>query len=184
MGGEACPPEIGERLARGGREVWNTYGPTEATVVACGAALGADGPVRIGLPLDGWDLAVVDPSGRPVADGETGELIIGGVGLARYLDPVKDAEKYAAMPSRVWSSPAVRTTRSSSAAAASSSARSTVRCWACPASSGRPPPYAGAEPATSCSSGTSRSRTASTRSPPGNASGRSCRPPSSRGSPR
>jgi non-ribosomal peptide synthetase-like protein len=102
MGGEACPPEIGERLARGGREVWNTYGPTEATVVACGAALGADGPVRIGLPLDGWDLAVVDPSGRPVADGETGELIIGGVGLARYLDPVKDAEKYAAMPSLGW----------------------------------------------------------------------------------
>jgi amino acid adenylation domain-containing protein len=102
MGGEACPPEIGERLARGGREVWNTYGPTEATVVACGAALGADGPVRIGLPLDGWDLAVVDPSGRPVADGETGELIIGGVGLARYLDPAKDAEKYAAMPSLGW----------------------------------------------------------------------------------
>ena len=30
--------------------------------------------------------------------GETGELIIGGVGLARYLDPAKDAEKYAPMP--------------------------------------------------------------------------------------
>ena len=28
--------------------------------------------------------------------GEIGELIIGGVGLARYLDPAKDAEKYAA----------------------------------------------------------------------------------------
>ena len=27
-------------------------------------------PVRIGLPLDGWDLAVVDPAGQPVADGE------------------------------------------------------------------------------------------------------------------
>ena len=102
LGGEACPPEIGERLARGAREVWNTYGPTEATVVACGAVLDAEGPVRIGLPLDGWDLAVVDADGRPVADGETGELIVGGVGLARYLDPAKDAEKYAAMPSLGW----------------------------------------------------------------------------------
>jgi non-ribosomal peptide synthetase component F len=34
FGGEACPPELAERLAVEGREVWNTYGPTEATVVA------------------------------------------------------------------------------------------------------------------------------------------------------
>ena len=82
--------------------MWNTYGPTEATVVACGAQLTGEGPVRIGLPLDGWDLAVVDAAGQPVAEGATGELIIGGVGLARYLDPAKDAEKYAAMPTLGW----------------------------------------------------------------------------------
>ena len=102
FGGEACPPELAERLAVDGREVWNTYGPTEATVVACAAPLGGPGPVRIGLPLDGWDLAVVDPQGVPVAEGEIGELIIGGVGLARYLDPAKDAEKYAPMTSLGW----------------------------------------------------------------------------------
>ena len=102
FGGEACPPDLAERLAVEGREVWNTYGPTEATVVACAARLGAPGPVRIGLPLDGWDLAVVDADSLPVAEGEVGELIIGGVGLARYLDPVKDAEKYAPMPSLGW----------------------------------------------------------------------------------
>ncbi len=102
MGGEACPPELVTRLVAPGREVWNTYGPTEATVVACGAELTGDGPVRIGLPLDGWDLAVVDADGNRVAEGETGELIIGGVGLARYLDPAKDAEKYAPMPSLGW----------------------------------------------------------------------------------
>ena len=77
-------------------------GPTEATVVACGAQLTLDGPVRIGLPLDGWDLAVVDEAGNPVPEGSPGELIIGGVGLARYLDPEKDAEKYAPMPSLGW----------------------------------------------------------------------------------
>ncbi|ABM16157.1 non-ribosomal peptide synthetase [Mycolicibacterium vanbaalenii PYR-1] len=102
FGGEACPPELAERLAAGpdsaGREVWNTYGPTEATVVACAARLDGRSAVSIGLPLPGWDLAVVDKEGRPVAPGEVGELVIGGVGLARYLDPEKDAEKYAPLP--------------------------------------------------------------------------------------
>ena len=102
LGGEACPPEIGARLATPEREVWNTYGPTEATVVACGARLTGEPPVRIGLPLDGWDLAVVDGTGRRVPDGEPGELIIGGVGLARYLDADKDAAVYAAMPALGW----------------------------------------------------------------------------------
>lgn len=103
FGGEACPPELGERLAVDGREVWNTYGPTEATVVACAARLSAAAPVSIGLPLRGWDLAVVDKEGQPVRTGEVGELVIGGVGLARYLDPAKDAEKYAEMPTLGWS---------------------------------------------------------------------------------
>ncbi|MBN9178811.1 MAG: amino acid adenylation domain-containing protein [Microbacterium sp.] len=102
FGGEACPPELASRLADDGREVWNTYGPTEATVVACAALLDGTSPVRIGLPLDGWALAVVDGEGRPVAEGGIGELIIGGIGLARYLDSEKDAEKYAPMPSLGW----------------------------------------------------------------------------------
>ena len=78
------------------REVWNTYGPTEATVVACAARLTGDGA--------GPDRAAARRLGprrrrRPTGSGRrgrAGELIIGGVGLARYLDPVKDAEKYAA----------------------------------------------------------------------------------------
>ena len=102
LGGEAFPPELVERLQAPGREVWNTYGPTEATVVACGAQVTGEGPVRIGLPLAGWDLAVVDAAGQPVEVGATGELIIGGVGLARYLDPAKDAERYAPMPTLGW----------------------------------------------------------------------------------
>jgi non-ribosomal peptide synthetase-like protein len=102
FGGEACPPDLAERMAVEGREVWNTYGPTEATVVACAARLGAGEPVRIGLPLAGWELAVVDVAGRPVAMGGTGELVIGGVGLARYLDEARDAEKFAPLPALGW----------------------------------------------------------------------------------
>ena len=102
FGGEACPPELAERLAVDGREVWNTYGPTEATVVACAAKLDGAGPISIGLPLPGWDLAVVDADGYPVGYGEVGELVIGGVGLARYLDEDKDAEKYAPITTLDW----------------------------------------------------------------------------------
>ncbi|RRQ14934.1 Pls/PosA family non-ribosomal peptide synthetase [Corynebacterium bovis] len=102
FGGEACPPELAARLATPDRELWNTYGPTEATVVACAAPMDGVSPVSIGLPLAGWDLAVVDADGAPVPVGGTGELVIGGVGLARYLDPEKDAEKYAPAPTLGW----------------------------------------------------------------------------------
>lgn len=102
FGGEAVPAELAARLWRADRELWNTYGPTEATVIACAATLEPGEPVRIGLALDGWDLAVVRPDGTEVEPGETGELIIGGVGLARYLDPELDAVKFAPMPSLGW----------------------------------------------------------------------------------
>nr|WP_276092057.1 Pls/PosA family non-ribosomal peptide synthetase [Streptomyces silvisoli] len=98
LGGEACPPELVDRLSAGHRELWNTYGPTETTVVACAAPLLAGQPVRIGVPLDGWDLAVVDGDGHPVRWGESGELLISGVGTARYLDPAKDAERFRTHP--------------------------------------------------------------------------------------
>ncbi|WLW56261.1 Pls/PosA family non-ribosomal peptide synthetase [Streptomyces sp. YU58] len=102
FGGEACPPELAQRLVTEGREVWNTYGPTEATVVACASLMSGEEPIRIGLPLDGWELAVVDEAGVPVPMGGTGQLVIGGVGLARYLDAEKDAEKYAPLESLGW----------------------------------------------------------------------------------
>ncbi|MEV0172488.1 Pls/PosA family non-ribosomal peptide synthetase [Streptomyces sp. NPDC050803] len=102
FGGEACPPELAQRLVTEGREVWNTYGPTEATVVACASLMSGEEPIRIGLPLNGWELAVVDEAGEPVAMGASGQLVIGGVGLARYLDAEKDAEKYAPLESLGW----------------------------------------------------------------------------------
>ncbi|WP_391858308.1 Pls/PosA family non-ribosomal peptide synthetase [Streptomyces silvisoli] len=97
VGGEACPAELVDRLG-GEREMWNTYGPTETTVVACATRMVPGEPVRIGKPLDGWEVAVVDAEGRPVSWGEPGELVIAGVGTARYLDAAKDAEKFSAHP--------------------------------------------------------------------------------------
>ncbi|MFE4516292.1 Pls/PosA family non-ribosomal peptide synthetase [Kitasatospora sp. NPDC056783] len=98
VGGEACPAELVERLATESREFWNTYGPTETTVVATAARMLPGHPVRIGTPLDGWEIAVVDQAGHPVPWHASGELLITGVGTARYLDPAKDAEKFSAHP--------------------------------------------------------------------------------------
>ena len=103
LGGEVCPGGLAGRLTRPGTEVWNTYGPTEATVVSCGARLSGGGPVPIGLPLDGWRLAVVHPaSGQPVRWGEAGELVIGGTGVARYLDARRDAVDFRPLEALRW----------------------------------------------------------------------------------
>jgi non-ribosomal peptide synthetase-like protein len=101
LGGEACPTELGWRLA-GEREVWNTYGPTEATVVSTAARVIPGNTVTIGWPLHGWQVAVVDEHGQPVPLGDQGELVIAGVGLARYLDAQLDSERYAPLPALGW----------------------------------------------------------------------------------
>jgi non-ribosomal peptide synthetase-like protein len=97
VGGEACPEPLAWRLAAG-RELWNTYGPTEATVVSTAARVRTGEPVTIGWPLRDWEVAIVDQLGQPVPLGEPGELAIAGVGLGRYLDPTLDARLYAALP--------------------------------------------------------------------------------------
>src|ERR1700729_367632 len=83
LGGEACPEQLVQRLASG-RELWNTYGPTEATVVTTAIRLMPGEPVTIGPPLRGWELAVVDTDDQLVSPGEPGELVVSGVGLGRY----------------------------------------------------------------------------------------------------
>ncbi|HEV3455242.1 MAG TPA: amino acid adenylation domain-containing protein, partial [Thermoanaerobaculia bacterium] len=92
VGGEALAGESLEtwRRAAPATLVINEYGPTEATVGCCvhrapAGALG-DGPVPIGRPIANARLYVVDRHLRPVPLGASGELLIGGNGLARgYL---------------------------------------------------------------------------------------------------
>ena len=104
FGGEACPPELAERLAVEGREVWNTYGPTEATVVACAARLDGAGPGQHRAAA-----ARLGPGGGRQGgscrcrSARSANSSSAASGLARYLDPEKDAEKYAPMPTLEWS---------------------------------------------------------------------------------
>ncbi len=100
LGGEACPAALAERLARPGRKLFNTYGPTEASVSASLAELKAGEPVSIGRPLPNYGLLVVDEKRRPLPVGDVGELCIFGPGLATgYLEqPDLTAEKFIPNP--------------------------------------------------------------------------------------
>ena len=83
VGGEAVPRDLVNRLVPLCREIWNVYGPTETTIWSTVARLGADdGPVLIGRPIDNTQVYVVNPAMQPQPVGITGELLIGGDGLA------------------------------------------------------------------------------------------------------
>lgn len=100
LGGEACPPALARRLARPGLKMFNTYGPTEASVSASLAELTADAPVTIGMPLPNYGLLIVDEQCRPQPADTTGELCIFGPGLADgYLGrPDLTQEKFVPNP--------------------------------------------------------------------------------------
>lgn len=70
--------------------ILNEYGPTETVVGCCVYEVAAndplEGPVPIGHAIANTNLYVLDENLHPVAEGETGELFIGGAGVARgYL---------------------------------------------------------------------------------------------------
>ncbi|HQE39136.1 MAG TPA: amino acid adenylation domain-containing protein [Zoogloea sp.] len=100
LGGEICPQSVVDRWATDGRRVFNTYGPTEATVSASLAELHAGQPVTIGQPLPNYGLLVVDEAMNLLPAGQTGELCIIGPGVAHgYLGrPELTAEKFVANP--------------------------------------------------------------------------------------
>ena len=83
VGGEACSPDLVSRWCQPNRQMFNTYGPTEATVIATWTECERGKPITIGEPLPGYTAFVMDAESRPLPPGETGELYLGGVGLAR-----------------------------------------------------------------------------------------------------
>ena len=115
LGGEMCPQALVERWAPG-RQMFNTYGPTEATVSASLAELKAGEPVTIGEALPNYGLLVIEvidpdsivngvlPPLKLLPFGETGELCITGPGVAAgYLGrPELTAEKFLPNP---WARP-------------------------------------------------------------------------------
>jgi amino acid adenylation domain-containing protein len=84
----------------------NNYGPTECTVVASsGRVQPGDGMYEapsIGRAIDGVEVHIVDQQMQPVPSGSSGELLIGGAGVARgYVNaPELTAERFLPDPFR------------------------------------------------------------------------------------
>ena len=108
LGGEAAAAEWVDTLrdAAPECEIFNHYGPTEATVGALVHRAGdgartRSGTVPLGRPLPGARVHVLDPHLRPVPVGIAGELYLGGAGVARgYLhQPGQTADRFLPDPS-------------------------------------------------------------------------------------
>ena len=104
----------GEALLGGAVEPWrrrapgirliNEYGPTETVVGCCVHEVGPDDPadwaLPIGRPIDNCALYVLDGDLNPLPAGMTGELFIGGAGVAwgYWRRPGLTAERFLADP--------------------------------------------------------------------------------------
>jgi amino acid adenylation domain-containing protein len=99
------PPHVAKALrALPECQLINGYGPTENTTFTCCYHIprepGGLGPVPIGKPIAHTDVYVLGDSGKPVADGQDGELYAGGDGVALgYLNrPELTAERFLVNP--------------------------------------------------------------------------------------
>ncbi|MGA6220720.1 amino acid adenylation domain-containing protein [Streptomyces umbrinus] len=99
-GGEVLGPELVKRFhARSTASLTNIYGPSECTIYCTAWVLPRDpdlDTVLIGPAIQDTELWILDEKGTPVADGEPGELYIGGAGVALgYLNrPELTAERF------------------------------------------------------------------------------------------
>ncbi|MFJ2709596.1 amino acid adenylation domain-containing protein [Pseudomonas sp. NPDC087346] len=77
-------------------QVINNYGPTEATVVATSGKIEAGQALHIGKPVSNATLYLLDEQQQPLPPGVTGELYVGGAGVARgYLNQAElSAERF------------------------------------------------------------------------------------------
>ncbi|MGE6738416.1 AMP-binding protein, partial [Streptomyces sp. NPDC059900] len=104
LGAERLTADLAAKWrARAG--LWNTYGPTEATVMTTAVELPTgftpdDEAPSIGSPLPNTRVYVLDDFLRPVPIGATGEVYLAGPGLARgYLGRRElTAERFVACP--------------------------------------------------------------------------------------
>lgn len=83
-GGEALPDTLANRLIDRCDSLWNLYGPTETTIWSTLSKVEhVTGPVSIGNPIANTQVFLLDRNLNPVALRASGELHIGGDGVAR-----------------------------------------------------------------------------------------------------
>ncbi|BBZ01764.1 non-ribosomal peptide synthetase [Mycolicibacterium chitae] len=84
VAGEACPTELVDRWATGGRVMINAYGPTETAIYAAMSEplTAGENVAPIGGPVPGAAAFVLDQWLRPAPEGVVGELYVAGHGVA------------------------------------------------------------------------------------------------------
>ncbi|MFE0178383.1 amino acid adenylation domain-containing protein [Streptomyces sp. NPDC059002] len=104
LGAERLTADLAGRWT-GRARVCNTYGPTEATVIATAVPLAesnhpTDQAPSIGRPLANTRIYVLDGFLKPVPAGATGEVYVAGEGVARGYTgrPGMTAERFVACP--------------------------------------------------------------------------------------
>jgi amino acid adenylation domain-containing protein len=106
FGGDVISPHHVERV-RGlypALHMVNGYGPTENTTFTCCYVVPqnyrAEGSLPIGTPIAGTTVHILDAQLQPVPEGEEGELVTGGAGVALgYLNqPEATAERFVCDP--------------------------------------------------------------------------------------
>lgn len=85
-GGEALTGDLAKDILPTCGELWNLYGPTETTVYSLATRIYNSDTITIGKPIGNTDIFIVNEKLQLSPIGVTGELLIGGMGLAReYL---------------------------------------------------------------------------------------------------
>ncbi|CAF1497054.1 unnamed protein product [Rotaria sordida] len=99
-GGEALSLNLTEQLWKKGSTLWNLYGPTETTIWSIIMEINSLKSCSIGRPIANTYIYILDKNYNPVPIGMSGEIYIGGAGVARgYLNhPQLTAEKFIANP--------------------------------------------------------------------------------------
>jgi amino acid adenylation domain-containing protein len=112
VGGESIEKNMWEKLAGARISFFNVYGPTECTVDASVCAVSQGTEPSIGAPIANTALYVLDGDLNPLPTGVSGELYIGGDGVARgyWNDPGTTAQKF--IPDPFSSAPGARLYRS------------------------------------------------------------------------
>jgi len=96
LGGEALPLVVAQEVKRVlACRLVNMYGPTETTIWSATGEVEGE-VISVGRPIANTELYILDCEGDPVPVGTTGELYIGGEGVARgYLHrPELTAERF------------------------------------------------------------------------------------------
>jgi acyl-CoA synthetase (AMP-forming)/AMP-acid ligase II len=100
-GGEAVSRSLADNILERVSELWNMYGPTETTIWSTVDKVERDGvPISIGRPIANTQIHILDAAGEIVPIGVTGEICIGGTGVATgyHNRPGLTAERFAPDP--------------------------------------------------------------------------------------